>query len=268
MEFVLKIFIRLLLGLVALYLLAFAIIYIQQDRIIFQRQTLSPDYHFSHDATELTIPSSDSIRLNALLFQTRDSVSKGLILYFHGNRHSLERWGRFATVLTEIGYNVLMIDYRGYGKSNGMPTEKGLYKDAEATLAWTRQHYPSAPIIYYGRSLGTGVATYLATKYMPQKLILETPFDELKNVVPFYLGALLYIIPLRHTFQNYVRIPKITCPILIMHGTDDQIVPLSSAMALKPLLKATDRLLIVDGGRHYNLNQYSEVRQAVEDFLK
>jgi uncharacterized protein len=268
MSLIIKYFIRMLLVLVMLYLIAFAIIYIQQDRIIFQRQALSPDYHFTHDATELTIPSTDSVRLNALLFHSKDSTSKGLILYFHGNRHSLERWGRFAPSLTALGYDVLMIDYRGYGKSNGIPSEKGLYKDAEATLAWARQHYPSAPLIYYGRSLGTGVATYLATKQMPLKLILETPFDELKNVVPFYLGALLYIIPLRHTFQNYVRIPKITCPILIMHGTADQIVPLSSALALKPLLKASDRLLIVEGGRHYNLNQFDEVRQAVEDFLK
>jgi predicted alpha/beta hydrolase len=154
---------RLLLGLFLLYLTAFAMVYLQQDRFIFQRQILSGDFHFSHDATELTIPSTDSVRLNALLFKSVDHPSKGLILYFHGNRHSLERWGRYAPALTRNGYDVLMIDYRGYGKSNGIPSEQGLYRDAEAALAWAKQQYPSTPLIYYGRSLGTGVATYLAT---------------------------------------------------------------------------------------------------------
>jgi pimeloyl-ACP methyl ester carboxylesterase len=97
---------------------------------------------------------------------------------------------------------------------------------------------------------------------------LETPFDELKNAVPLYIGAPLNIIPLRHVFRNYKRIPQISCPILILHGTEDQIVPLSSALALKPLLKASDRFVIVKGGKHYNLNQYDEVKKAVEDFLK
>lgn len=269
MKLFLKSILRILLILLITFLLCFIIVYIVQDRFIFQRQVLNQDHHFAYNAQELTILTSDQIKLNALLFHSKiDSIPKGLILYFHGNRHSLERWGGNAFRLNALGYDVLMIDYRGYGKSSGAPSEQGLYRDAEATLAWALKEYPSSALIYYGRSLGTGVATYLATQHMPKKLILETPYDELKNVVPIYLRFMLDLIPLRHAFKNNERIPMITCPILILHGTQDQIVPLSCALGLKPLLKPIDRFIIIEGGKHYNLNQYQEVRTELKDFLK
>lgn len=256
------------LSIMSLYLIGFGIIYFLQERIIFQSSSLAPDAPFSYDAKELTIPSTDGVKLNALLFKAADST-RGLILYFHGNRHSLQQWGWNASFLTHLGYDVLMIDYRGYGKSNGVSGEKGLYDDALSTLAWAEGHYlKNTPFIYYGRSLGSGVATYLATQHMPARLVLETPYDELKNVVPWYLRYMLDIIPLRHQFKNNERLPLITCPILIMHGTEDIIVPLSSALGLKPLLKPKDKFLIVEGGKHYNLNKYEEARNAVQDFLQ
>ncbi len=261
-----KILLGLLLGLILIYLVGFGIIFSIQDRYIFQRQILDSGYTFSHPAEELNIPSSEAITLNALLFKSPDTT-KGLILYFHGNRHSLERWGRYAADLKDLGYDILMVDYRGYGKSSGIPSETGLYKDAEAVYGWAKKNYPDVPLIYYGRSLGTGVATHLATKYLPQKLVLETPFDELKNVVPIYFRFLLHILPLRHSFLNNDRISKITCPILILHGNQDHIVPLSSALGLKPLLKPTDVFVIVPGGRHNNLLRLEEGKRAVTAFL-
>ena len=261
-----RLLLRIGLGLFILYLIGFGIIYSMQDRYIFQRQTLHRDHRFSHDAKELSILSGDSIRLNALLFKSPDST-RGLILYFHGNRHSIERWGRYASELTSLGYDVLVFDYRGYGKSNGHPTEQGLYQDAEAVYAYARNKYPELPLVYYGRSLGTGVATYLAAKYPPQKLVLETPFDELKNVVPSYFRFMLHLIPLRHAFRNNERLPKINSPILILHGTNDHVVPLASALGLKPLLKPTDVFQIIPGGRHNNLTRFDEGKLALKAFL-
>ncbi len=263
----LKFILQMMSGLVVTYLLGFVIIYTVQDRFIFQRQILPLDFKFSHEAQEVIIFTLDHLKLSALLFKSRDST-KGLILYFHGNRHSLERWGRNAPELTTLGYDVLMVDYRGYGKSEGKPTEQGLYQDAEALYAWAKEKYPDAPLIYYGRSLGTGVATHLAINHLPQKLVLETPYDELKNVVPSYFRFMLHFIPLRHAFRNNERVPNIACPILILQGTQDQIVPLASALGLKPLLKPTDQFVIIDGGRHNNLNRHEETRNALKVFLK
>ena len=261
-----KILLGLISGLFLIYLVGFGIIFSFQDRYIFQRQILDQGHTFSHAAQELNIPSSEGVTLNALLFKSPDTT-KGLILYFHGNRHSLERWGRYAADLKGLGYDILMVDYRGYGKSSGIPSETGLYQDAEAVYAWAKKNFPDLPLIYYGRSLGTGVATHLATKYLPEKLVLETPFDELKNVVPIYFRFLLHLLPLRHAFLNKDRLSKITCPILILHGTQDQIVPLSSALNLKPLLKPSDVFVIVPGGRHNNLLRIEEGKKAVTTFL-
>lgn len=257
---------RLFLGLFVLYLIGFGIIYSMQDRFIFQRQVLDPDHRFGHAAQELYIPAGQDIRLNALLFKP-EGTPKGLVLYFHGNRHSLDRWGRFVQFLINFGYEVLIFDYRGYGKSNGEPSEEGLYEDAEAVYDYARTHFPEKPLIYYGRSLGTGVATHLAAKHAPQKLVLETPFDELKNVVPAYFRFMLHIIPLRHAFRNNERLASITCPILILHGTQDPVVPLSSALGLKPLLKPGDQFRIVPGGRHNNLTRLDEGIDALKSFL-
>lgn len=262
-----KLLFRLLSGLIFIFLLGFIIVYSIQDRYIFQRQILKQDFQFSHNAEEIKITTLDHISLDALWFKY-SGQTKGLILYFHGNRHSLERWGRYAPELVALGYDVLLIDYRGYGKSEGKPTEAGLYLDAEAAYDWAKLNYPKTPLIYYGRSLGTGVATYLASQHLPHKLVLETPFDELKNVVPLYFRFMLHLIPLRHAFRSNERISGIDCPILIMHGTQDQVVPLSSAMGLKPLLKATDQFVVIKGGRHNNLLRFDEAKLALAEFLK
>jgi len=267
MKWAVKIILRIVLAFILLYLLGFVIIYSIQDRYIFQRQILDQGFSFSHDAQELRILTKDNIQLSALLFRSGVSA-KGLILYFHGNRHSLERWGRFASELISYGYDVLVIDYRGYGKSNGIPSETGLYQDAEAAYGWAKDKYPELPLVYYGRSLGTGVATYLASKHPPHKLVMETPFDELKNIVPIYFRFMLDIIPLRHTFRNNERLANITCPVLILHGTNDQVVPLSSALGLKPLLKPTDKFVIIQNGRHNNLTRFDAAKIALDEFLK
>lgn len=266
MRWATKIISGILLAMVFIFLLGFVIIYSIQDRYIFQRQILHRDFVFSHDAAELRIITGDKIELSALLFKS-PVPPKGLILYFHGNRHSLDRWGRFAGDLTTQGYDLLMIDYRGYGKSEGIPSEEGLYLDAEAAYTWAKEHYPDTPLIYYGRSLGTGVATNLAVGHTPHKLILETPFDELKNVVPVYFRFMLDLFPLRHAFRNKERIGLITCPILILQGTNDQVVPLSSALGLKPLLKPTDQFVIIKDGRHNNLTRFDEGKAAIREFL-
>ncbi|MBK7438514.1 MAG: alpha/beta hydrolase [Saprospiraceae bacterium] len=126
-----------------MYLLGFALIYLVQDRFIFQRQILPADYRFSHDAEEVL--SHHRIVSTQCIAVSQRRKCKGLILYFHGNRHSLDRWGRYAADLTTLGYDVLMIDYRGYGKSTGYPSEAGLYQDAEATWAWAKENFPISP---------------------------------------------------------------------------------------------------------------------------
>jgi fermentation-respiration switch protein FrsA (DUF1100 family) len=216
---------------------------------------------------EYFVKTQDGETLNVLLFKTKLN-SKGLILYFHGNADNLQRWGQYAEDFTKLGYDILMMDYRGYGKSTGEPIENNLYKDALAVFHWSQTNLKPNRYIFYGRSLGSAVASNLATAVTPDLLILETPFDELKGAVYEPLKPLLYFLPLHSSFSNKIFLPKVKCQKVIIHGTNDQVVPLSSALRLKPLLGDGDQFVIIEGGSHRNLSDFESFHSALAGVLK
>jgi len=253
----------------ALYLIGSIGFYLFQEKFIFQPKKLSANYvfRFNQPVEEHFIKTEDGETLNALLFKSA-SPSKGFILYFHGNAGNLQRWGEYAIDFTKLNYDVLMIDYRGYGKSTGKPSEISFYKDAQTVLNWSRQNVQFSKLVIYGRSLGSSVATHLAIANTPDLLILETPFDELNGVIYPPLKPMLALFPQRHYFLNNQNIPKINCPKVIFHGTDDWIVPLSSAEKLRPLLSQEDQFFIIEGGGHRNLRNFEEFHRALAEVLK
>jgi len=229
--------------------------YVFQDKLIFQADVLDQDYRFSFDQSyeEFFIATPDQHQLNALWFKPAQPA-KGLVIYFHGNADNLQRWGNYAIDITQLGYEVLMIDYRGYGKSSGSPNEQDLYDDAQLVWNWAKEKTKHQKIIIYGRSLGSAIATHLAADVQPDLLILETPFDELKNAS--LLRYLFYLKPLRTTFATKDYLGKVTGKIVIFHGTDDWVVNMSSAERLRPLLKDTDEFIIIPEGGHRNLRDF------------
>jgi uncharacterized protein len=242
--------------------------YLLQDKFIFQPKKLEQGYafQFNQPFEEHFIKTEDGETLNALMF--RSSIpSKGFILYFHGNAGNLQRWGQYAIDFTQLGYDILMIDYRGYGKSTGKPSEAGFYNDAQVVLDWSRKNIPFTRLIIYGRSLGSAVASQLATKNTLDLLILETPFDEFKSVIYPPIRPLLALFPLRSHFPNNIFLPKVKCKKIIFHGTNDWVVPYSSALKLKSLLSNEDRFFTIEGGSHKNLRDFKEYRRALSEVL-
>jgi alpha-beta hydrolase superfamily lysophospholipase len=242
--------------------------YFLQDKFIFQGTPLEKNFNYTFDEpfTEHFIPMPDGIVLNALHFKSA-TPPKGLILYFHGNADNLSRWGTYASDFTKLGYDVLMMDYRGYGKSEGVPTEQLLYQDAHALLQWTSPNLEYDRLVIYGRSLGAAVASHLASESNPYKLILETPFDEIRNVAHPLFYPIIRLAPQRFVFSNKEHLKKVEAPVLIIHGTDDWIVPLSSAQKLEPFLKAGDEFITIEGAGHHSLNAYPEFHQAITRHL-
>lgn len=242
------------------YFFLSATFYFFQDRFIFQAKKLPAEYQFQfdHKFEEYFISTHDGEKLSALLFRT-EQESKGLILYFHGNAKNLQRWGEYAIDFTSLGYDVFMVDYRGYGKSTGLPSEENLYNDAEVILKWVNANLPHAQLIIYGRSLGAAVATNLATRSTPDLLILETPFDKLSSA--------LYLFSSKYSFSNSAMLPNVKCNKVIIHGTDDGVVHFSSALRLKPLLSNQDHFIVIKGGSHNNLRGFKEYHQALEKLL-
>jgi pimeloyl-ACP methyl ester carboxylesterase len=270
----LRFFYRLGLSILALLLAVLAGLYAFQDRLIFQSVPLDRAYSFRFDFPfeEFFLPvkappaNNQSDTVNVLWFRP-DSASRGLILYFHGNRGNLQRWGNFAPDLTRLGFDVVMLDYRGYGKSTGSPTEASLYSDAETVLNWAMGRQPQGKLIIYGRSLGSAAATSLAAKVTPDLLILETPFDQLRGVLTPYGSLVATLTPLRYTMSNANHLRQVRCRTIIFHGTDDRIVPLASAEKLRPLIQSADDFVIIQGGGHRGLRSFPEYQSRLAQVL-
>lgn len=239
-----------------------------QDRFIFQREKLSKDhiYSFNQYFEEHFIEVESGIQINALWFKP-DGTSKGLVIYFHGNAGSLDRWGYVAQDFTNLGYELLICDYRGYGKSDGKPTEKNLYQDAEFMYTWATSK-TNQPIVIYGRSLGSAVAAYLAAKIQPELLILETPFDELRGVLSGILFNVTKVFPLNYKFPTRNYLEKVEGKKVIFHGTNDHVVPLKSALRLKDVLREQDEFIIVAGANHDNIGTYQIYQSKLRQLLK
>ena len=256
---------KIILSIILFYGISVTIIYFIQDKLIFLSSELNKDHQFkfSNDFAEFNIKTNENRIINALLFKSI-SPPKGLIIYFHGNEGSLERWGNYASNFTVSGYDILMTDYRGYGKSTGKPSETALYDDAEFIWNWAKTKFNRKKHIIYGRSLGAAVASYLAASVNPDMLILETPFDNINDAIP------AYIIPykLKYTFSNSRHLRNVKCKKVIFHGTRDMLIPLSSAMKLKPFLTDDDTMIIIKNGRHANLDSFSEYHEALAEILR
>jgi len=251
-----------------LYLLTAFGFYFFQERFVFQGDKLPADYAFQFNEAfeEHFISMHDGVQVNALLFTTKLPV-KGLILYFHGNADNLQRWGKYAGDLTRLGYDVLMVDYRGYGKSGGEPSEAALYQDAQTVLDWSRQNFQYNRLILYGRSLGAAVASKLATSTEADYLILETPFDEINSVAHPVFKPVTRLLSKRMILSNKDHLQHVNFGVLVIHGTDDWVVPLESAIKLKAYLKPGDEFVIIEGGGHKNLNEFAEYHLAIATVL-
>ena len=169
---------------------------------------------------------------------------KGVMLYFHGNAGDLSRWGTIAEYFVAKHYDVLVMDYRTYGKSTGKLSEQTFYDDAQFCYDYLLKSYSENEITIYGRSLGTGISTFLASKNKPKQLILETPYysilDVAKQRFPIFPVSSL----LKYKFPSHEFIKKVNCPITIFHGTEDAVVPYTSAEKLKAVVPDKDILFI------------------------
>jgi len=243
----------------------FLLVYFLQEKFIFLPSRLPDDYQFSFDAPfkEYLFNPEKGVSINALLF-TSDQ-RKGLILYFHGNAGDLSDWGHVSTDFTGVGYDILLIDYRGYGKSRGNISEAALYRDAAFIYDQMTENYSESEIVVYGRSIGTGIASQLAVKRSPRLLILESPYYNLKDlarqVMPFVPAFLL-----RYHFPNHMYLPKVQCPIVLIHGSHDELIDHRASIRLKALVQTKGQIYIIDGGHHNDLatmDAYHEVLSRV-----
>jgi len=252
--------------LAAMYGLLCALLYSQQERMVFFPEVLPPGYRFafSQPFEEVSLPV-DGATLSALHFTVERP--RGAILFFHGNGGSLRNWGDLAGHWTRHGYAVLMLDYRGYGKSSGaIRSERMLHDDALAAYAWLAERYPPESIVVAGRSLGTGIAARLATQRKPRLLILETPYTSLASIarrqVPWAPGFLF-----KYPLRTDQWIGEVTSPVYLIHGTRDELIPFASSERLAALIGGEQRLFAIEGAGHNDFTLYPAYDQALKTIL-
>jgi len=251
-------------------LLALAIVF--QEKLLFRNTKLALDYQFKFKSNfeEIWFEPEVGVKLNGLYFKTDSTKRKGLIVYFHGNADDLKRWGKYADDFTKNHYDILMIDYRQFGKSTGVLSEKALHTDARYIYEWAKKRFSEDNIVIYGRSLGTGIATRLASEANPKMLLLETPYFSLIDVGESYLPILPYDKLLKYKMRTDLCIQAVKCPIYLFHGTKDEVVPYQSSIKLVQLLnkKPSEILITIPEGKHKNLGEFQAYHLALERLLK
>ncbi|MFC1976070.1 alpha/beta hydrolase [Chloroflexota bacterium] len=237
---------------IILYIGLVTSLFIFQDRLIYfpiRNITATPaDIGLPYEPVWLE--TADGVRLSGWFVPAEKA--RGVVLFFHGNAGNISHRLDSIKTFHRLGLSVFIIDYRGYGQSEGKISEQGTYLDAEA--AWhylvEERQIPPGEIILFGRSLGGAVATWLAQKYTPGMLIVESTFTSVPNVAakhyPFFPVRLLA----RIKYNTLEHLPQIDCPILVVHSPDDEIIPYSHGQELFGTAQEPKHFLKLKGGHN------------------
>jgi len=248
---------------IVFYGVVIVLLYTLQSRLIFYPGILPADFKFrlTPQDEEIFLKTRDGQNISALFFE---SSSPDVILYFHGNAGDLSGWQFVSEDFISRGFNFMIIDYRGYGKSSGRISEKGLYADGEAAYNFLIERgFRPENILVYGRSIGSGIAVNVAAQNPCKGLILESPFSSLGKLAtekfPFFFPSLL----LRYRFDNIGKINHVKCPVIFLHGSADELIPAAHSEQLFRKFSGKKKMIIVAGGSHNDLHAFTQYR----DFL-
>jgi len=193
-----------------------------------------------------------------------------VMIFFHGNGENLEtmKWSGLYQQLVGLGVPLVIVDYPGYGRSTGRPSEAALKGAALATLRWARETYPEAAVVPCGWSLGAALAVYLAAEKQTEidGLVAISPWTRLPDVAKAHFPDLLVALGLREEYDSLELARQIDRPALILHGAVDIIIPVAQGEQIAKNLQAS-RWVSVDGAGHNDLLSFSEVWQEIDSFV-
>jgi alpha-beta hydrolase superfamily lysophospholipase len=234
---------------------ALGLLYVKQERIILPASALAADYRFQFDQPfeEVWIPVQGA-SLHALHFKQPNP--RGVVFFLHGNAGNLVSWTTGVDFYRRVNYDLFIVDYRGYGKSTGhIENEAQLYADARAAYDAMAPLYRDKPIVIYGRSLGTALAASLARDVQPRLLVLVSPFSSLAaSAAQAYPWAPGWV--LKYPLRTDAIIGHVKSPILLIHGSEDKLIPLSHSERLKALARSPVELLVVPGAGHGDIHKF------------
>ena len=207
------------------------LVYVQQPGMLFyptaKLEATPGDWGLDYEDVILT--SRDNVKLHGWFLPAKHS--QHVILFFHGNGGNISHRADSLKIFHSLGLNVMIIDYRGYGKSDGVMSEQGAYQDAQAAWQYlvTQRGYRPQDIIIFGRSLGGAIATRLATQVDQRALILESTFSSIRDMASQMMPLVSHLIYLRYQFDTEKSIARVNSPVLLMHSKEDETIPYEHA---------------------------------------
>jgi uncharacterized protein len=255
--------------------IALALVWVLQRRMIYF--PLPQDVPHAASALEraedVTFETADGLLLHGW-FASPAQSNGATVLIFNGNAGDRSSRAPLATALTRAGFSVLLFDYRGYGRNPGQPTEPGLVADAHAARQYvsSRADVDPARLVYFGESLGAAVAVALAVEQPPAALVLRSPFTSLADMARLQFPFLPTFL-LRDRFESLNQISRVDCPVLVITGDRDSVVPPAQSRRLYEAASEPKRFVLIAGADHndYELlagqQLITEVTQFVEQVL-
>jgi hypothetical protein len=272
--------IKILAAVASIYAVGALLLYFLQEKLIFPAPSgglRNPADAGLADAERIEVASAGGLRLHGYLLFPRGVERRGLplILLFHGNGENVTLDAPWCELLRSTGAAVAEVDYQGYGLSEGSPGERQFYDDGLATLAVLRSRPEVDPgrVVLLGSSIGSGVAVFVALEAQKSGtpvagVILQSPFDSLANVAIRHFPVFPRFL-LKHRFDSMSRIASIECPVLVMHGDRDDIVPIDHARTLHAAARTARPFQTIEGAGHNDLISVAGGRYAalVREFV-
>lgn len=215
---------------------------------------------------EVAVTAADKVRLSGWYLPA--ARPRHIMLYCHGNAGDIRDWVYAAPPFLEAGISLLIWDYRGYGSSQGKPSEEGLYLDGEAMWRWLRERSEKEglPASILGKSLGSAVAIHAALDDPPYRLILDSALASMREVVAG-VAAWIPKAAIPNMFESLAKAPALACPTLLLHGGRDSLVPLHHGQRLHQAITAPKKLHVIEPAEHNNISMYPEYYQHITAFL-
>ena len=238
------------------------------EQQLFPGSKLDKNFNFKFPGTfsELNIQTKDGYKLNGLLFKAKQP--KGLIFFLHGSNYALNTWGNIAPVYTNLNYDIFLLDYRGYGKSESkVSSESQLNSDVQTAYNRLKLSYPESKIIVIGQSLGTGPATMLAANNNPQRLILQAPYYSLPDWI-YYVVPGVDTSNMKYQFRTCDFLKKTKAAVTIFHGDADSAIYYGSSQKLSSFFKRGDKLFILKDEGHNDFSKNKEYLEELENILR
>lgn len=222
-----------------------------------------PAYYQATDVQLVKVRTSDGLDVSGWYWPSQEGFPT--IIYFHGNAGHHATRNIWVDRYIAAGYGVVLAGYRGYGGNPGNPSEQGFYNDARAYIDWFQSHHGDR-FILFGESIGSGVATQMATEYREQALILQAPFQSAMAIAQEQYSFLPVSLLMKDKFMNSEKIAYIGSDLLIIHGDQDMIIPYEHGKTLYELALEPKQLIKIDGAGHNNLHNFP-LQQRVLHFL-